>query len=205
MIKDTLVLSDKYFNFLEVIHNPEDYMKLDDNIVNIIENFETDDTDLLKAKDLMRRIKFRDVYKFIGEISIEQIDLEKAYNDLLCLDNPGNLVKREDIELKLFSIDYGFGSKNPFEHTYFYKPEDTSRYFTCSAKNISLMFPSTFKENYLRVFCKDRSKAEQVSQMFEKYKKLLKKLSFDITPIKVNEKNLISNKREREVDLNKIN
>jgi hypothetical protein len=69
------------------------------------------------------------------------------------------------------------------------------------------MIPNVFKENYIRVYCKDKNKVEAVTTMFEKYKKMIKMtISNYKTPIKINnEKSLLSTKREREVELNKIN
>jgi hypothetical protein len=205
MIQDCLILSDKHFNFLNAISDPEEYIKLDDNIIYTIEKFEDDDKDLEKAKQIVTRIRNRDLYKFIGQIIVDNIDIEKAYTDFLTLDNPNNFVKREDIELRVFSIDYGFGSKNPFDYTYFYKSEDQSRCFSLQPTNISLMIPEQFKEYYLRVYCKDKSKVEAVGNMFEKYEKMLKRCRDERTPIKKNNHLLLSNKREREAELNKIN
>jgi hypothetical protein len=206
MIKDSLIYSNKYFNFLEAIHNPSEYIKLDDNILNIIENFDNEDPDLVKASSLVKRIKYRDLYKFIGEILIDfEMKIDIAYNDFLCLDNSNNYIKKEDIEIKIFSIDYGFGSKNPFEHTYFYKPEDPYKYSTIPCSKISLMVPNNFKEYYIRVYCKQKEKNDRVKEIFEKYTKYIKK-NYVHTPKKnESEKIFLSVKREREHNLNKIN
>ena len=206
MIKDSLIYSNKYFNFLEAIHSPSEYIKLDDNILSIIENFDSEDPDLKNAANLIKRIKYRDLYKYIGEILIDyEINIITAYNDFLSIDNYDNMIKKEDIEIKIFSIDYGFGNKNPFEYTYFYKPEDLNKYCTIPCSNISLMVPSNFKEYYIRIYCKDNSKTERVKEIFEKYVKFVKK-NYIHTPKKnETEKIYLNVKRERHINLNKIN
>ena len=197
MIQDTLVLSNKYFDFLHAIHDPSEYIKLDDNILYTIENLEDDDIDLKRAQKIISRIRNRDLYSFIGELVVDNMDVNKAYMDFLTIDNPNNFVRREDIEIRLFSLDFGFGAKNPLDTTFFYDPEDLSRCLSLSEINTTIKNPEVFQEFYLRVYCKDKSKVDAVNTMFEKYKKMLKNITNENTPIKKNAK-LLSYKRERE-------
>jgi hypothetical protein len=204
MIKDALILSNEHFNFLEKIVNPEEYVKLDDYIIQTIANFtEEDGADLYKAAGLINRLRYRDLYTYVGELSLkENPDKEKLKADFLTINNPNNAVKEVDLEFYFFAIDYGFGDKNPFDYIHFYRAEDDFNSFTISSNKVSAMIPSVFKEYYLRVYCKDKAKHEAAKGMFDSFNKKLSeeyasKCNFT-TPHKKKEYNFLSFKRERE-------
>ncbi len=177
MIKDILILSDKYFNFTEAIFNPEEYVKLDDGILNTIEMFSkklNTHPDLLKASKMLKDLQFRKIYKYVGEILINSpftsnIKLE----DIISNDNPKDefYLKPEDLELVSYSIDYGNSDRDPYEHIYFYKNENPNDSFTVNSKKISLSVPNVFKESYLFLYCKNSNKLERAKTVFDLFMK----------------------------------
>lgn len=214
MIKDAMILSDKYFHFLDVITDPAKYVRLDDNIINIIQDFDMIennpylDKDLLKASELVKKIRHRDLYRHIGELLIPsgmQLGVKDALNEFLFMDNPNNEITEEDIELYMFSIDYGFGAKNPFDTIQFYRSDTPNKSFTVPPSKISMMIPEIVKESYMRIYCKDSKKCGKVKEMFDKYCKKIKgemKKDDDLsTPVK----GLLANKRDRYSSNSNIN
>ena len=182
MIKDAMILSDNYFNFLHAINTPEEYIKLDDNIINIIENFNERDNpgnkDLLKAANIIKRLRNRDLYKFVGQILIpknyEKIVTEIKLEDIICFNNPKDemYLTTEDLEISYFSIDYGNGERNPFSSILFYKNEKPYDCFPITSNNkISLAMPAVFKETYLNMFCKDKKKLPRAKEVFNSFYK----------------------------------
>ena len=70
MIQDILVEANLKYNFLEIIRNPEEYTKLNDNIIHEIAL--SKDPSLKKARGLVNRIKRREIYKFVAEATIPE-------------------------------------------------------------------------------------------------------------------------------------
>jgi HD superfamily phosphohydrolase len=227
MIKDMLVLSDEYFKFTEAIFNPEEYIKLDDHIIYKIAKFSKYETkpNLLQAANLFKRLRSRDIYKYVGEIiypndynSTHSFDYDVKVEDLISYDNPKDefYVRPEDIEISKFSIDYGNKRKNPFDSILFYKNENEKKSFTVPSNKISLVMPSVFMETYNILICKDPNKYLRVSQMFKEYLKKNNKISHsrsksdsNDTPVKENCKfddtsRFTSNKRESEYSLEQL-
>ena len=77
MVKDALLLANDYFKFQEAIKTPETFLKLDDNLLDILLTVSLNpDEDiknnkkLLEAEKIVKRIYNRELYTIIGEIPI---------------------------------------------------------------------------------------------------------------------------------------
>ena len=113
MIVDILKLVNEYYNINESINNPESFCKLDDNIIDNIYNTNISLFDfrckkeVYKAKELINKIKTRDLYKVIDE---------SEYN--------------KSIEYKnVIIIKYCLGKNNPFNNIYFYNKNNLDKKF----------------------------------------------------------------------------
>lgn len=197
-IKDILILSNKHFNFTEVIFDPEEYLKLDDGILNIIEDFSSDpdnDPDLLKASKMVTELRHRNFYRYVGEILIpmnskeimKKITLEEISSFNNAKDQ--NYVRPEDLDMVSYSIDYGNGERNPFDTIHFYKQEAPDKSFVIPSNKVSMSVPKVFKESYMFVYCKDENKIHRAKECFQAF---MKKLKMDIE----------ISKKEREVEIN---
>jgi hypothetical protein len=206
MIKDILILSDKHFHFTEAIYNPEEYLKLDDGILNTIENFslKSNDTDLLKASQKVKDLQYRNLYKFVGEILINSaFTASIRLEDILSCENPKDefFLGPDDIEMVSHSIDYGNSDRDPYSHIYFYKNENPNEYFTVPSKKVSLSVPNVFKESYLFIYCKNSKKFDRAKSVFSAF---LKRINMEEknnqnyhTPVKSNSASFIGNKNNR--------
>lgn len=225
MIKDALILSNKYFNFTEAIYNPEEYVKLDDGILDTILNFSHNDPLLSQASNLVSRIILRNIYKYIDEILIptgfEYLVDKIKIEDILSHNNPKDefYLNNEDVDLYYYSIDYGNGHRNPFDSILFYKYESPDKSFIYPNRNISLAIPNVFKETYMNLYCKDPKKYERAVEVFDAYKMKLKKefsnkIAIEVdksdkcytTPVKSNKNKdqFISNKRGSAISLDEL-
>jgi HD superfamily phosphohydrolase len=180
MVKDALLLSKDYFKFEEAILSPEKFVKLDDNILDIILNFSIngeEDKKLLDAEKIIRKVYERDFYSIIGEIPIPiGKNEEPKLEEFLCNDNPKDefYLSENDIELRRKNINFGFKNKNPFETIYFYNRNNPNNSFKKPMEHLLIM-PQVFSESTIIVFCKDKKKNERAKKLFDIYKKNLEK------------------------------
>lgn len=68
MITDALMAADEYFGISKAVDNGEDYLNLTDDILRLIER--SKDEELAPARQIMKRIRTRDLYKFVDEFLI---------------------------------------------------------------------------------------------------------------------------------------
>ena len=165
MYKDVFLASNEYFRFDEVINDMSRYSLLHDGLFNQIEKIE--DERLTEAKRIMTEIRKRNVYLCILEIlipedrkeEIKKLKAEDFVNYQISYED-GDLYP-QDIAFDFFSINFGFGNKNPFDSTKFYKNSDPDQSFTLKGKKFSLLVPVQFSESYLRVYLKNPEKVKK--------------------------------------------
>lgn len=68
MITDALLAADEHFGISKAVDNGEDYLNLTDDILRVIER--SKEEELAPARQIMRRIRTRDLYKFVDEYLI---------------------------------------------------------------------------------------------------------------------------------------
>ena len=205
MVKDVLILANDYYNFTSAIHNPEEYLKLDDGILNTIENFQYEQNvsaKLLQASQIVNRLRKREIYNFVGEILIpkncEEMIPKIKIAEIISFDNPKDeyYVGPEDLDIISSSIDYGNGERNPMEHIQYYKNESPDVSFNSSTK-LSLAVPNVFKESYVFVYCKNKNKLERAKNIFQKF---LSKLNKDMNELREQKKNFTTPIKSRNKD-----
>lgn len=68
MAVDALLAADSVLKISESITEPEHFLELSDSVLYVIER--SKDPKLAKAKQILRRISRRDLYKFVDEVLI---------------------------------------------------------------------------------------------------------------------------------------
>ncbi|KVI05626.1 HD domain-containing protein [Cynara cardunculus var. scolymus] len=121
MFVDALLKADNYLHISSFIHDPSQYWKLDDSILKTIETAEADE--LKESRDLIRRIRRRDLYQFCNEFTVpkDKLDHFKYVNtqDIICSQKSGDITLREeDIAVSNVKIDLTRGTNNPLERYY---------------------------------------------------------------------------------------
>ena len=70
MIVDCLVEANQYFKFHEHINDPEVYCTYTDSLLGYIQR--STDPSLKASKDILTRIKNRDIYRFVDQILVNE-------------------------------------------------------------------------------------------------------------------------------------
>ena len=210
MIRDALFYTNEYFKLEECINDVEKFLNLDDDIIQIIRNFDDEEClehhNYLKARDIIYDLYNRKIYKFVGEILFPiGVHFKPKIEDFLSIENPKDefYLTKDDIELFVVSIDMGYKDKNPFEKIYFYNPNFEDKCFK-KLMNYNLNHKDVFREFYLKVICKNNKKFERASEIFEKYKKKLLKF-WNENEINENNKSVLFHNLRNEENNNYLN
>lgn len=171
MINDILLLVDPIINILESINNVISFCTLTDEYVISIVDFllkmdnisDNHKNRLIKANNIMKRLKKRDLYVFIGDIvSPDKIDLTWENFNLL-----DDTLSKDDILIYKSKRGYVSGSKkNPLDDIYFYNSKITfpkSKTNKCF-KNISdrNFMPNIYQEYIVKIYSKINTKDKLV-------------------------------------------
>ncbi|KAL8124385.1 hypothetical protein AgCh_012143 [Apium graveolens] len=116
MIVDALVQANDYLEIASHIQDPSQYWKLDDTIIKTIETAPVQE--LKESKELILRIRRRDLYQFCNEYSVPKDNMENfkdvTAQDIVCSQkNGGTILREEDVAVSNIRIDLSHGSNNP--------------------------------------------------------------------------------------------
>ncbi|GMP82800.1 hypothetical protein CsSME_00036956 [Camellia sinensis var. sinensis] len=108
MFVDALQKTNDYFGLASSIQDPAEYWKLDDSIIKRIET--SSDQQLKESRDLIQRIRRRDLYQFCNEFAVPKDKLEHFKNvtaqDIICSQKTGSAtLKEEDVAVSNVKID----------------------------------------------------------------------------------------------------
>uniref|UniRef100_A0A8P4GSU5 HD domain-containing protein n=1 Tax=Dicentrarchus labrax TaxID=13489 RepID=A0A8P4GSU5_DICLA len=155
MITDAFLKADKHikiegtgkktFRLSTAIDDMEAYTKLTDAVFEKILNCAFDaPQELRDARDILRRIINRDLYRFLGETRFEDPTevCTNVFVGLYC------------ITLSTIKMDYGMKREDPIDHLYFYTKHDTTRAFNRKRCQVSRIRPMCFSEQLVGFVCK---------------------------------------------------
>ena len=74
---------------------------------------------------------------------------------------------QNEVILSKFSLDYNKGIENPVEKISFYDSENNIKNF--KQNEISQLLPQTFKETYIRFYCKSKIHEKEAKTLFEHF------------------------------------
>lgn len=172
MIVDAMVKANDYLGISTNIDDPAEYWKLDDTILKTIEI--APDQELAEAKDLILRVRRRQLYQFCNEYAVpkEKIEHFKAVTaqDIVCSQKHTSLtLKEEDIAVTNVKIDLARGRENPLECIKFFKDYESEEKFVIPEERVSHLLPTTFQDMIVRVYAKKPELVEAVSEAFENF------------------------------------
>ncbi|KAJ6689047.1 hypothetical protein OIU85_005456 [Salix viminalis] len=118
MFVDSLIKADDYLQISSKIQDPAEFWKIDDSILKTIEV--SHEQELKEARDLILRIRKRDLYQFCNEFSVPKDKLEHFKDitpqDIVCSQGNGDMtLKEEDVAVCNVKIDLTRGRSNPLE------------------------------------------------------------------------------------------
>ncbi|XP_030496702.2 uncharacterized protein LOC115712545 isoform X1 [Cannabis sativa] len=172
MVVDALRKADSSYQIVSRAFRPSEFWKLDDSILKAIET--SSEPELKEAKDLITRIRRRDLYKFCNEFSVpkEEIDYFKAITpkDIICSQKSGHTsLTEEDVAVSNVKIDLTRGTDNPLQSIKFFKDYESSDTFHIEDDRISHLLPAFYQDTIVRVYSKKPELVEAVSAAFENF------------------------------------
>ncbi|XP_050999619.1 deoxynucleoside triphosphate triphosphohydrolase SAMHD1 [Acomys russatus] len=172
MITEALLKADPYveitgtagkkFHISTAIDDMEAFTKLTDNI--FLEILYSTDPRLSEARNILRNIEHRNLYKYLGETQPKGEKIKKSEYQQLPQEvadaKPekllGSALKAEDFIVDVINMDYGMEDKNPIDHVHFYCKSDSKQAVTISKDQVSQLLPQKFAEQLIRVYCKKK-------------------------------------------------
>ena len=153
-----MILADEEIKISEKISNEEEFIKLDDNIINIIYNFESNSEKIKKQKELIFNIRTRNLYKMITNLLINKNDV-KNIKRIIYRSN----IKKRRFDNNFYILNYNIGTNNPVNNVYFYNKNikdknNKLKSFNIKRDKVSRLLPVEFEEIYLRIYCKNQDK-----------------------------------------------
>ncbi|KDP45364.1 hypothetical protein JCGZ_09613 [Jatropha curcas] len=172
MIVDALLKANDYLQISSFIQDPSEYWKLDDTIIKTIET--APDEQLRESRDLILRIRRRDLYQFCNEYAVPKDKMENfkdvTAKDIVCSQKNGNvLLKEEDIAVSNVRIDLTRGRHNPLESINFFKDYESEEKFPIPDERISHLLPTSYQDMIVRVYSKKKELVAAVSEAFENF------------------------------------
>ena len=168
MYMDILKYANNYFKIIDSIYDMTKFIKFNDTLFNIIEF--SDIPELEDAKQLLNRIRERDLYTLIGTINR---DTNKKYNktDFIIF---SNILNPDDIIVSNITIGYTNKDINPVDNISFYAQKNQNIKFKLKKEAISQLLPNTFTEKITRIFCKKKNLVNESIQTFNKFDEFIK-------------------------------
>ncbi|KAK7838578.1 deoxynucleoside triphosphate triphosphohydrolase samhd1 like protein [Quercus suber] len=166
MVVDALLKANDSLDIASSIHQPAEFWKLDDTILKIIEISNTQDCQELKeARDIIQRIRRRELYQFCNEFSVPKDKMEHfktiTPQDIICSQKTGGVtLEEEDIVVSNVKIDLTRGRNNPLQ---------SDEVFSIQDDRISHLLPAFYQDMIVRVYSKKPELVEAVSEAFENF------------------------------------
>ena len=171
------------------IWDVKDFIKLDDSILKRIEWSE--DAAMKPARDLVRRIRKRDLYQYVNEYSVPQ-EFIKNFKPVTAVEitscqGVNNIpygLKPEDIVVQNLKIDYAMKNKNPVDSVKFFQEYRDTTSFHIDKSKVSVLLPENFMERKVRVFSKNRDPkyVDAVDQAFVNHQRNMYREEMQLTP-----------------------
>ncbi|KAF3617776.1 putative deoxynucleoside triphosphate triphosphohydrolase SAMHD1 -like protein isoform X2 [Capsicum annuum] len=188
MVVDALIKANEHFQIAAQIDEPAQYWMLDDTIVKRIET--STHQDLEESRNLIRRIRRRDIYQYCNEFAVPKENLEHFKNvtaqDIICSQNSDAHLNEEDVIVTNVKIDLASGKNNPLERISFFQDYDSFEKLRLKDGCISHLLPVCYQDMIVRVYTRKPELVEAVSKAFENFqiKTYGKKTQVHATPEK---------------------
>ncbi|KAL9401135.1 hypothetical protein Peur_004984 [Populus x canadensis] len=172
MFVESLIKADGYLQISSKIQDPAEFWKIDDSILKTIEI--SHDQELKEARDLILRIRRRDLYQFCNEFSVPKDKLEHFKDitpqDIVCSQGNGDItLKEEDVVVCNVKINLTRGRSNPLKNINFFQDFESNEKFPIHDYRISHLLPAFCEDRIVRVYSKNPDLVKTVSEAFENF------------------------------------
>ncbi|KAG0019428.1 SAM domain and HD [Entomortierella chlamydospora] len=172
MLTDALLAADSVMGISSAIFNAEEYLYLTDDIVRRIESSRK--PGLEESKAILKRIRTRNLYKFVDELLIPREKLGRLTKqnvnaaEIVSCQGPNDHLKEEDVIVEFLKNNYAMKDQNPVDNIKFFSKNNHTVSYHIPKEKVSSLIPSEFQENIIRVFARDPSKVKAVHQSFRR-------------------------------------
>lgn len=172
MLVDAFLLANNYLEISHQVFQPEDFWKLDDTILKVIET--SDRPELEEARKIIIRMRRRDLYQYCNEYAVPKENLEHFKNvtpqDIVCSQvKQGVNLSPNDIVVSNVKIDLTSGKENPVNRVHFFQDYESDQKFSILKDRVSHLLPDCFEDRIVRVYSKNPELVEAVSEAFENF------------------------------------
>ncbi|GMY26215.1 deoxynucleoside triphosphate triphosphohydrolase SAMHD1 homolog isoform X1 [Fagus crenata] len=172
MAVDALLKANDHLDIASSIHQPAEFWKLDDSILKRIEI--SPEPELKEARDLILRIRRRELYEFCNEFSVPKNKMEHFKDitprDIICSQESGGVpLKEEDIVVSIVKIDLTRGRNNPLQSINFFEDYESKVKIPIQDDRVSHLLPAFYQDMIVRVYAKKPGLVEAVSLAFENF------------------------------------
>lgn len=208
MLVDALITADPVLRMTERIHDPREFVQMDDTILKQIEHygmlhpgFEASEeyAPVAAAQKIISRLRKRQLYKYCSEVIIPPhviaANLWKvpSVQDVITCYSGAVHIKEDDVILCENSIDFAMKNQNPLDNVHFFDNFDSQHKYSMRKNTVSPMYPDVFQERKLRAYSRDGS-PEHVAAVKHAFEMWVKKMWNDTvvtsTPLRLPQTNL---------------
>lgn len=174
MIAEAFSLADVVLNFSQEIKKPKFFQTFDDSYLKLI--LLKSDPELKEAKQLIRRLMERDLFKFVTEKEVDMNCYEKIKKklniaEIMKFKNDDDELEEEEIVLRTVKMNYGSKNENPLKRLTYFKKHEPNKKLKATAEELNILAPQIFEEIYVRLFIKsnDVKKMKIAKELFQKF------------------------------------
>ncbi|KAG0343828.1 SAM domain and HD [Podila humilis] len=172
MLTDALLAADKVLGISSAIYSAPDYLELTDDIIRQIER--SKEPGLEESKAILRRIRTRNLYKFVDELLIprEKLPMLTKENvnplEIVSCQGPNDHLEVEDVIVEFLKNNYAMKDRNPVDGIKFFSKNNHAVSYHIPKEKVSSLIPSEFQENFIRVFSRDVTKVKAIHEAFRR-------------------------------------
>lgn len=177
MLCEALSKVDEKFNISGSIEDPAAYTNMTDSIIYEVLRSQDQSDEVKDAQNILRRIQSRQLYKFCGQVNAllttryegyapsSQEVLQRGTTGIAMeIANKDEALNIDDVIVTVVSISFGMKEHDPINSVVFYSKD--GRPMKLRKEQISELLPNTFREKYIRVYCKDPAKKKILEECF---------------------------------------
>lgn len=176
MLLEAMAKVDKKFGISASIREMSRYTDLSDSIIYEILRSDDGSPEVVEAKNILRRIQNRDLYKYCGQVNTQlsmrdenlpssQEILQKGTNQIAEeIAQLGTGFTADDIFVIFVGISFGMRNYDPINSVVFFSKDNQP--MKIRKEEISELLPQTFCETYIRVHCRDADKKNLTEDAF---------------------------------------
>ncbi|KAF9906960.1 SAM domain and HD [Linnemannia zychae] len=172
MLTDALLAADRVMGISQAIYNGEEYLHLTDDIIRQIER--SREPGLEDSKAILKRIRTRNLYKFVDEllIPLEKLGVLTKENinsaEIVSCQGSNDHLQEDDVIVEFLKNNYAMKDRNPVDGIKFFSKTNHSVSYHIPKEKVSSLIPSEFQENIIRVFSRDPTKVRAVHEAFRR-------------------------------------